>query len=595
MKPKVSILTPTFNRRPYFPALITCVANQDYPLSQIEWIIGDDGKDKIGDLVKDISYVRYLEFDKKLQLGEKRNKLMMEAKGDVIIHFDDDDYYPPDRISHAVSKLEESGKLMAFIPYIHIYFKHIKELRRVGPFPKYCAPEASFAYRKELLHLSSYADGDSIGEGISFLKKCNDSFVELAPRSTILCFSHDHNSVAKSYFADKKSDGTHKYENVKESDLEVEDYVKDKDLLDEYLHGIDKKLVDYPHATVGEKEDIKKLIDDAESNKKKIEEMKNSEGVVIPLGNGKGLLLKKDAIAQLVVEANTYKQKLALTKKELQVATNKMFDIKHERSTFEEADPNDVAVIVAVTQATKGDTMWDVKLLEHLFKSCIKGLDPDDKYTFYLCFDSTTEFGGDPTTHEVLAEIIKAQVKPLGLQVAIKQVYAKGAKYHDCWKLGFEKAREDGHEYFYFCDDLTAILTYGWSSDCVRKLKQNGDVGIVFLDSGTPRSHCAFMINIKHYNRLGYLFPDTVTNYAVEDWIKHTYSPNNTYGLVNHSWSRAEPDRRVSIVEEIKDAKEKEEKLTAAVKALEKEASHAAERSKPKALKPETQTSPDKK
>ena len=49
--PNVSICTPTFNRRPFFEGLIQCIKEQDYPRSKLEWVIIDDGTDKIEDLI----------------------------------------------------------------------------------------------------------------------------------------------------------------------------------------------------------------------------------------------------------------------------------------------------------------------------------------------------------------------------------------------------------------------------------------------------------------------------------------------------------------------------------------------------------------
>ena len=43
--PFVSICTPTYNRRPFFPAMFRCFLNQTYPKSRMEWIIVDDGSD----------------------------------------------------------------------------------------------------------------------------------------------------------------------------------------------------------------------------------------------------------------------------------------------------------------------------------------------------------------------------------------------------------------------------------------------------------------------------------------------------------------------------------------------------------------------
>ena len=61
--PFVSLCTPTFNRRPFFPYVAKCIASQDYPKERMEWIIIDDGTDPIEDLVADISYVKYHRYE----------------------------------------------------------------------------------------------------------------------------------------------------------------------------------------------------------------------------------------------------------------------------------------------------------------------------------------------------------------------------------------------------------------------------------------------------------------------------------------------------------------------------------------------------
>ena len=45
--------------------------NQDYPKNKIEWIIIDDGSDKIEDLVCNIEQVKYFKYDTKMPLGKK--------------------------------------------------------------------------------------------------------------------------------------------------------------------------------------------------------------------------------------------------------------------------------------------------------------------------------------------------------------------------------------------------------------------------------------------------------------------------------------------------------------------------------------------
>ena len=124
--PFISICTPTFNRRPFIPIMIKCFENQTYPKDKIEWIIIDDGTDKIEDLVSHIPQVKYHKYDEKMTLGKKRNLMNEKAIGDIIVYMDDDDYYPPERVSHAVDTLRLNPKaLCAGSSEMFIYFKQI--------------------------------------------------------------------------------------------------------------------------------------------------------------------------------------------------------------------------------------------------------------------------------------------------------------------------------------------------------------------------------------------------------------------------------------------------------------------------------------
>ena len=66
--PLVSVCTPTFNRRPFIETMFQCFRNQDYPMSRLEWIIIDDGTDKIEDLVlaSNIPQIKYFKYDEKM-------------------------------------------------------------------------------------------------------------------------------------------------------------------------------------------------------------------------------------------------------------------------------------------------------------------------------------------------------------------------------------------------------------------------------------------------------------------------------------------------------------------------------------------------
>ena len=151
--PFVSICTPTFNRRPFIETMFQCFRNQDYPKSKIEWVIVDDGTDKIKDLVNksNIPQISYYEVNEKMTLGAKRNYMHKLTTGSIIIYIDDDDYYPPERISHAVEILEKNKHaLCAGASEIYVYFKHVKKMIQCGPYGPNHATAGTFAFRREL-------------------------------------------------------------------------------------------------------------------------------------------------------------------------------------------------------------------------------------------------------------------------------------------------------------------------------------------------------------------------------------------------------------------------------------------------------------
>ena len=104
-KPFVSVCTPTYNRRIFIPNLIRCFKAQTYPKELMEWIVIDDGEDSVEDLFKDVEGVKYFRYETKMKLGRKRNLMHEKSKGEIIVYMDDDDFYPPERVNHAVNRL----------------------------------------------------------------------------------------------------------------------------------------------------------------------------------------------------------------------------------------------------------------------------------------------------------------------------------------------------------------------------------------------------------------------------------------------------------------------------------------------------------
>jgi glycosyltransferase involved in cell wall biosynthesis/GR25 family glycosyltransferase involved in LPS biosynthesis len=98
-----SCIMPTFNRRLFVPRAISCFLAQDYPNKEL--IILDDGTDSIADLVPDDKRIYYMRLKRRFNVGQKRNLACTEAHGDIIVHWDDDDWSAPDRLSYQIGEL----------------------------------------------------------------------------------------------------------------------------------------------------------------------------------------------------------------------------------------------------------------------------------------------------------------------------------------------------------------------------------------------------------------------------------------------------------------------------------------------------------
>ena len=275
----VSVCTPTYNRRPFINSMIKCFDHQTYPKDKIEWIIIDDGTDKIEDLVKDHPNVKYYSYDEKMPLGKKRNLMHEKSKGDILVYMDDDDYYPPCRIQHAVDMLQQHPKaLCAGSSEIYIYFKHINQMVQFGPYGPNHATAGTFAFKRQLLKEHKYNDTAALAEEKAFLKDYTVPFVQLEPKKTILVFSHVHNTFDKKTLLDNKHP-----QYVKDSEKTVDDFVKESDLKDFYMNKIEDLLKDYEPGRPEMKPDVLKQIQELKvEREKQAREMQKNQGNGIP-------------------------------------------------------------------------------------------------------------------------------------------------------------------------------------------------------------------------------------------------------------------------------------------------------------------------
>uniref|UniRef100_A0A6C0I4S5 Glycosyltransferase 2-like domain-containing protein n=1 Tax=viral metagenome TaxID=1070528 RepID=A0A6C0I4S5_9ZZZZ len=287
MQPFVSVCTPTFNRRPFIAAMLQCFNHQMYPRDRMEWIIIDDGTDPIEDLVSQHPCVKYHRLDEKISLGKKRNMMHKKARGEIIVYMDDDDYYPPERVSHAVTTLldhrtRRTGVKLAGSSEMCIYFKTGErssphpsssdnaersspsnpvcgQMVQFGPYGPNHATAATFAFWKELLSEMNlkYEEDACLAEERAFLRGYTVPMAQLDPMKVILVFSHEHNTFDKRGLL---SNLGNKNSNMQVSAKTVADFIKEPDLLQFYMCDVDAALQSYDAGHPSMKPDVLKQI-----------------------------------------------------------------------------------------------------------------------------------------------------------------------------------------------------------------------------------------------------------------------------------------------------------------------------------------------
>lgn len=116
---KITAVMPTsFSRRSYWDGAIKCFLDQTY-LDCNLLIVDEAPKPADRSFPDRVSY-ECITAGRKLNTGEKRNFTNQRASGEVIVHFDDDDWSHPLRIEKQLSLLVESKKQV--VGYHDLFF-----------------------------------------------------------------------------------------------------------------------------------------------------------------------------------------------------------------------------------------------------------------------------------------------------------------------------------------------------------------------------------------------------------------------------------------------------------------------------------------
>ena len=236
--PEVSIVTPTYNRKDTIKLAVINFLSFDYPKDKLEWIIIDDGKESIRDILPDDDRIKYYYLDKLAQdklynayvhnikkqrkkkknnkpvndihyktghfinnhlpLGLKRNLGVAYSNFNYIIHMDDDDYYPKDSIKERIFKMLENPKIQCLgcnqINQFHTSkMASLKTKTADDMHPSSRIYESTLCYHKNFWKKQRFYSGDMSKEGKAFLKNRSSLCEILLPDKVIVSLIHRGN------------------------------------------------------------------------------------------------------------------------------------------------------------------------------------------------------------------------------------------------------------------------------------------------------------------------------------------------------------------------------------------------------------------
>lgn len=198
VEPLISCIMPTANRRAFVPNAIRYFLRQDY--ANRELLILDDGSDSVSDLIPDDPRIRYVYLQDRRTLGAKHNLACQHARGDLIAHWDDDDWYARWRLSYQVAELLKHppmtlvglSRVLFYRPWDRCAWEYVcpSEL-----FPWVCGN--TLCYRKEFWKRNPFPDLDEGADTVFVSHLDRTCVISLANNRWLVAIVHSGNTSSK--------------------------------------------------------------------------------------------------------------------------------------------------------------------------------------------------------------------------------------------------------------------------------------------------------------------------------------------------------------------------------------------------------------
>lgn len=206
---KVIACTPTKNRRWAWTFSKTCM---DMQIQKPDlWVILDNSSSPAEDwsIAKERSDVLYERVYEPHPIGWMRNRCLeiaLAQGADYLVFWDDDDYYPPTRISSGIRALEANPTAdMSGTSKMFLLLTRENVFLETGPFGPNHATAATWTIRRSYAEKHRFLDTKVRGEEVDFTEEWRAKVFQIPPEEVIVVLGHGRNTVDKSMILETPS------------------------------------------------------------------------------------------------------------------------------------------------------------------------------------------------------------------------------------------------------------------------------------------------------------------------------------------------------------------------------------------------------
>lgn len=215
--PKISILTPLYDRNKFLPMMLSNIIHFDYPKEKLEWFILDskDGPSDVRLIPDQETHeeirraihpikLRYEYINRKMTIAEKRTYLSKNMTHPYFANMDSDDIYMDSFLKYSLGLLKKEKVGLIGSPQMIFIWPHLDyRVSAIECQAKRQAHEATFfGTKKYLRSMGYYTRNDEKGEGASLIDFNEKNFAKSECSLQMICICHNTNTCNKDSFKD---------------------------------------------------------------------------------------------------------------------------------------------------------------------------------------------------------------------------------------------------------------------------------------------------------------------------------------------------------------------------------------------------------